>query len=138
MALAGELLLDFQNTVNFIGEPLRFRKFTRVLNTGSYDDVIALVSGTDTWVSGIIQPIGKGEASLVQQGFLLTNDLKVYVDGSVNVSGIWKLGIGSANPPTGEYSLLDTNVSNAPQINGSIIYHKLFCRKLPLGSLYGE
>ena len=138
MAFAGELLTDATNTINTYGESIRFRKFTVTINSGSYDSDQLLTSGADTWTSGIIQPIGRSEFNLVQQGLLLTNDLKVYVDGSVNVSGTFRIGIGSANPPSNEYQLAPNNLIESPFVNGSPIYKKLFLRVLTTGSLQGE
>lgn len=138
MTFASEILSDVQSTINNYGEPVRFRRFTRTFNTGSYDDEVLLTSGVDIWCSGLVQPIGKNEAHLVQQGRLFMNDLVVYVDGSVSVSGLWKLGIGSGSPPAGEYVLTDENLTNSPQLAGSIAYHKMFLRKLTNGSIVGE
>jgi len=138
MAIAGELFTDLKSTVNTYGQAVRFRYFVGSIGAGSYDDDISLFKeGNDTWVSGLVQPIGKAENDLVQQGLLKTDDLKVYFDSSVNVSGTWRLGIGGS-PPAQEYGLTEDNLRNSPLINGSVIYHKVFVRKLTTGSLVGE
>ena len=139
MAFADELFTDVQNTINEYGNPVRMRYFNKAFVTGSYDDQITLTqSGTDTWISGLVQPIGKSEQHLVQQGLLLTNDLVMYVDGGINVSGTWRVGIGSASPPTGEFVPLENNLVNSPNINGSVMYRMLFLRRIPTGSIFGE
>ena len=136
MVLAAELLTDVQSLINTHGEILRIRKFTRTLNTGSFDDEILLTSGVDTWGSGLIQSLGWNDNVLIQQGLLFKDDLKCYVDGSVNLSGTWKLGLGS--PTVNEYALASNNMVESPQINGSIVYQKVFLRRLTTGSLFGE
>jgi len=137
MAIAGELLTELQSTINNYGQAVRFRYFTKTINSGSYDSDILFTSGADTWASGLVQPIGKSENDLVQQGLLKTNDLKIYFESSVNISGTWKLGIGGS-PPANEFFLAEGNSINSPLINGSIIYHKVYVRRLPTGSLFGE
>ena len=104
MVFADGLFTSLQSTINNFGENIRFRYFTGSIQAGSYDDqIVYYKSGNDFWVSGLVQPIGKGEAYLVQQGKLFTNDMKVYFDSSVPLSGIWRVGIGGS-PPANEYA----------------------------------
>ena len=136
MVFAAELLADVNSFINTHGTIIRIRKFTRTIGAGSFDDDVLLTSGVDTWTTGCIQPLGFNDNILVQQGFLFRDDLRCYVSSDVNVSGTWKLGIGS--PPTNEYTLAKDNITESPHVNGSVIYQKMFLRKLTIGSLYGE
>ena len=136
MVLAGELLTDIQGFINAHGTICRIRKFTKTIGAGSFDSDVLLTSGVDTWQTGCIQAVGFNENQLVAEGMLKRDDLKVYFDSSVNVSGLWRLGLGS--PPTEEYSVANRGFIDSPQIAGSILYQKVFVRKLQNGSLFGE
>lgn len=138
MTFAGELSIDVQSTIDTYGQQIRFRYFTTTLNSGSYDSEAVFTSGTNSWVNGLVQPIGKSEIDLVQQGLLKTNDLKVYVGASVSVSGTWRVGIGGSPTPTNEYTLTEENLVESPMINGSRCYTKMFVRRITTGSLFGE
>lgn len=136
MVFAAELLLDVQNFINTHGQIMRKRTFVRTINTGSFDDDILLTSGTDVFFSGVVQSVSFSENHLVQEGLLKRDDLKIYIDGSNSISGLWRLGLGS--PPTEEFSLASRGVIDAPSVAGSILYQKFFVRKLQNGSLFGE
>ena len=136
MVFAGELLEDINSFINQYGTIIRIRKFTKTIGAGSMDDDVLLTSGVNVWTSGLIQSIGTNESNLVQQGLLKRDDFKIYVSGDVNISGLWKLGVGS--PTTEEYALANRGTIDAPQVNGSVLYQKAFIRKLQNGSLFGE
>jgi len=137
---------DFKEAVQEFGEVVRFRYFNGSRATTSYDDDVAMVtSGTDLFVSGIINPIDKGlrgsnESVLMQQGLLKNNDLRCYIEGGVaEASGNWRIGRGgSPAPGTNEYSLATENGVIAWDVGGTKIYDKIYLRKLSTGSLTGE
>ena len=145
------IITDFQNGVNealSFGQQIRIRYFNVGFGAGSYydDDVQLTISGGDYWTSGVILPItspqGRSEAVLVEQGQLLTNDTKLYVEGSLNTSGALRIGIGSNGtgspvPITGEYEILSQGVTKW-DVNATPILKKLYIRKLLTGSLTGE
>ena len=140
MSVTGsEVRSSFEEALKY-GQLVRFRYFDSSYGAGSYydDDVTLTVSG-NIWTSGLAQPVdasrGSYEAVLVEQGKLLSNDIKLYVKGDVNTSGIIRVGLGS--PPTGEYSVLDDGVISW-NINGEQVIKKLYLRRLPTGSLVGE
>lgn len=130
-----------QALIEFAGI-VRFRYFTVSGADANYDNDVTLTqSGPDIYVSGINQPLdkmdGTQDAVLMQQGKLLNNDRRLYVAGSVDTSGLWKLAIGS---PTGdEYSLAteDGGVT-AWSIADIDIYKKIYLRRLTTGSLAEE
>ena len=139
MANIGSDFKDGLNEVLKLGQLVRFRYFNSFY-TGEYDDDISLTqSGTDLWVSGVVLPIdasrGSSDAVLLQQGQILTNDTKLYVDGTTPCSGTYKIGLGS--PPLGEYSVLSDGVITW-NINAESIVNKLYIRRIPTGSLMGE
>ncbi len=142
---------DFQNGVTealLYGEQIRFRYFNIGYGPGSYydDDTILTISGNDFWTSGVVLPItnarGSSDAILLEQGKILMSDTKLYIDGAINTSGIWKLGLGSNGvgspvPITGEYSLLSEGIMKW-DVNATPVLKKLFIRRLTTGSLIGE
>lgn len=124
------------------GKRIRFKYFNSTYpGAGSYydDDLTLTQAGDDYWTSGLIQPIdqtrGSIDAVLVEQGRLLNNDSKIYVLGTVNTSGLWRVGVGS--PPTTEYAIVPEGIIPYP-INNEIVYKKLYVRILNTGSLAEE
>lgn len=137
------LVSDFQTGVN---EALKFGQLCRIkyyntIEIGEYydDDIKLTQSGNDLWLSGVILPIqntrGSNDAILLEQGKVLTNDTKLYIEGSINTSGVIKIGLGS--PIDGEYSLLSEGVTKWA-VNETPVLKKLYIRKLLTGSLIGE
>ena len=123
------------------GQLVRLKYFNPTYGAGSYydDDETLTQSGTDLWISGVVQPIdasrGSSDAILMEQGRLLTNDTKLYIEGEVNTSGVVKIGLGS--PPTNEYSILPEGVIDW-SVNAESIVNKVYLRRLTTGSLAGE
>ena len=122
-------------------QPVRFRYFNASYGAGSYydDDITLTQSGNDVWASGLVLPIdqsrGSSDAVLLEQGELLTDDTKLYVKGTCECSGTYKIGLGS--PPVSEYSVL--NAGNITwDVNDTSIFNKVYIRRLPTGSLVGE
>jgi len=130
---------QFQKILDANSDKIRFRKFTIARSATDYDDEVTLSSPVDTWASGNVQQVdslsNSQDALLVQQGKLLQNDIKVYVLGTIDTSGTWKMGLGS--PHREEYAPIPDGIQTH-FINGSPIYKKLFLRVLPNGSLIGE
>lgn len=122
------------------GEKVRIKYYTVSGATTGYDDNVALTkSGTDYYTSGLVQPLNNNpfsnDAQLVQQGRLLTDEKKIYLNGQVQTSGVFKIGIGSPNFQ--EYAVNDMGVKHH-NINGELVYKKAYIRYLTTGSLLGE
>lgn len=134
---------DFDSLLEY-GEQVRFRYYSEVFTGSSYDDDISLTqSGTDFWVSGIVQPITNkqfsSEALLLEQGKILLDDRKLYVAGDVQTSGTSPIKIGmSGSPTTQQYQILGQGQITQWDINGDPIYKKIYVRFLPNGSFIGE
>ena len=141
------IISDFQNGVAEAmkyGQICRIKYYNTGWGAGSYydDDVTLTQSGGDFWTSGVVLPItnarGSSDAVLLEQGKILMNDTKLYINGSVNTSGTWKIGLGSYTNMSGcEYSLLSEGVMKW-EVNDTDILKKLYIRYLTNGSLYGE
>ena len=137
---------DFAGIISENGAQLRFRYFTTAYpGAGSYydDDVTLTQSGSDLWISGLVQPIssprGSSEAVLFEQGKIKTNDLRVYLAGSTDTqtsSGAqWKVGVGSPN--RGEYVFAEAGAESW-ELSDVTVYKKLFLTRLTTGSLPEE
>ena len=137
---ASGLKKDIDNVLSN-GERTYFRYFTGSITTGSFDDLIILYkSGNDIQTSGLHFNLssrdGSSDRVLVEQGLLLNDDLKLYVLGHIETSGLFRIGLGGS-PPTRWYGVINeaTHTWNLLDTN---IYKKLFLRFLPIGSLIGE
>lgn len=123
------------------GQQLRIKYYNSSFGAGSYydDDIVLTQSGNNLWASGVILPInqsrGSNDAILIEQGKLLSNDTKLYIQGEINTSGILKVGLGS--PIYGEYSVLDDGIIKY-SVNQVDVLKKVYLRLLPNGSLIGE
>jgi len=142
MAISASSLRIDVNQILKNGEPVRFRYFnTSFAGGGSYydDDIVLTQSGTDFWTSGLVFPVnttrGSTDAFLVEQGRLLSSDLKLFVVGTVETSGLFKVGIGSPNLQ--EFAVVEDGV-HAYKVGTGYVYKKLYLRHLPTGGLTGE
>jgi len=141
------IVSDFQDGVTEalnLGKLCRLQYYSSDFGAGSYydDDVTLTKSGDDLWTSGVVLPIsntkGSSDAVLVEQGKLLTNDTKLYINGTINTSGTIKIGLGSYINMSGcEYSMLGEGVMKY-EVNDTDVLKKLYVRLIPTGSLDGE
>jgi len=143
MVTSESVKTDVKKIINY-GQPVRFKYYEpTIAGAGSYydDDVSLAQSGNDLWTSGLHFPISttgrlsSSESILMQQGKILENDLRLYVEGGIQTSGIVKIGLGS--PPINEYKIIEDGVQSW-ELNGSPAYKKLFIRVLTNGSFIGE
>jgi len=141
MSLSTELGQDFVQILKH-GDRVRFRYFNRTYPGGGsyYDDDLTLTqSGTDLYVSGIVFPLdhtdGSTDQILLAQGRIVNDDRRLYIAGSIQTSGLWRVGIGS--PPAREYAQIENGTFIWP-IEGTNIYKKIYIRNLPTGSLAEE
>ena len=139
MTFTSQLGADFHQTIKMIGLPLRIKYYnTTYPGAGSYydDDRTLSQSGSDLWISGVIMPVrakeGSDEAYLMSQGRILMEDKALYINGSISVSGIFQIGVGS--PPATENAVVGEGITSWTLENTSII-KKLYLRVLSPGSL---
>jgi hypothetical protein len=121
------------------GNQIRFKYFTTFYEEDDYDNPNTIQSGTDLWCSGLIFPInlnkGSSDAVFLQQGLILPGDRRIYVNGSVNTSGIFRIGVGS--PIINEYVLTSAGAVGE-EVDGTFVYKCLYVRCLNAGSLTNE
>ena len=135
-------LQDRFNEILAYGDQVRFKYYTQS-STGDYDDDITLTqSGTDLWTSGVQQPISSNQYSsdsvLLEQGKILLDDTKLYVQGTVQTSGLAEIKVGLGSPVRQEYQILGQGQVTEWGINGTPIYKKIYARILNGGSFVGE
>jgi len=141
MGNVGSDFVEGFNEVLKYGQLVRLKYFNTSFGAGSYydDDVTLNQSGSDLWISGIVLPIdrarGSSDAMLLEQGKLLSNDTKLYLEGYIDTSGTFKVGLGS--PPTGEYSVIPEGIIDW-KVNTESVVNKLYVRRITTGSLMGE
>jgi len=142
MTTASNLVDKFDKLLGY-GEQVRV-KYYNTQDTGDYDDDITLTqSGTDLWVSGVVQPISSNQYSsdalLLEQGKILMDDKKLYVAGNTQTSGLGPIKIGLNGSPTSkQYRILTDGQVTEWGVNGSAIYKKLYIKYLTNGSFVGE
>jgi len=144
MTVVSDLSSRFNEMLGY-GEQVRFKYYNTSFGAGSsYDDDTTLSqSGTDTWISGIVQPISSNQYSsdalLLQQGKILKDDKKLYVAGDVQTSGLGPVKIGlNGSPTTEQYRILEDGQVTEWGVNGSLIYKKVYLKYLTNGSFVGE
>ncbi len=93
MTVDERLSAGFSKVIDKAGKPIRIRYFSSV--TGSvWDDDVTLteVTGSEIWTSGVVLPLSNKEGSedvlLVEQGNLRNQDQRLYVNGSLDFTGV--------------------------------------------------
>jgi hypothetical protein len=134
---AASLQFEFSKAVEEFGSKMRFQYFVASGAAANYDDNVAYTqTGSTVWCNGIINIMtstqGSNDAILLERGRVLQSDLKVYVGGSINTSGIFTVGLGS--PVTQVYTIIPQG-TDAPMVDNTPIYKMMFLRALTTGSL---
>lgn len=140
MGIGTDTAVDFSGAVAEYGELIRIKHYLDSYSGAAYDNAYLTTSGTDNWVKGMHFPVatrfGGEDYKLVEQGRIQLDDRKLFIDPSVNLSGIAvKIGIGS--PVSAEYAVRDKGV-HVQEIEGVQIYKKAFIRILNTGSFPNE
>jgi len=143
MVFAEELKEDVAQAIAY-GDQVRLKYYTTTYGgANSYDDDVTYTqSGTNLWTSGLSQPIDNRpngvDAILLEQGLLQVDDIKLYVEGVVQTSGLAPIKIGIGSPVDNEYQILNQGQVIAPTVGGEFIYKKIYARILNNGSFVGE
>lgn len=141
MSLSNKFSKGFNEIINKVGAQIRVEYFTSTVGSVWDDDITWTQSGVDLWTSGVILPIshqrGTSESILLEQGKLIEDDKRMFVHGSLILTGSeMSIQIGVGSPVNETYTLLNSDirvdVSNVP------IYRKVFLRGIGgNGSLLG-
>lgn len=109
----------------------------------TYDDAPNLVqSGNDLWVSGTVQSLdttqGSTDSNLLEQGKLINNDTKVFINGSVMLTGsFYQVRVQLGSPTGDQYSLIPLGGINK-QVNGEAIFKQIYVRRITNGSALSQ
>ena len=137
---ATALIKGLNKAIHDAGTKIRVRYFNQTYDD-VYDDSVELTkSGTDLWTSGIVFSLNSRPAStdslLMEQGKLNNSDKKMFVNGSMIVTGSelqCKIMIGS---PGEDFAVIPDGCL-IQEAEGVAIYKRIFLRRLT-GSLIGE
>jgi len=143
MSVKDRLQGGFQRLLALAGTQIRIQSFSITIGSVYDDDGPLTKIGADLWTSGIILPIdqrrGSFDSVLVEQGKLINEDVRMFVNGSLAITGSEiqvTVGIGSPIPREVYTTIPDGTIR--AEIEGVPIYKKVFLSRLPLGSLIGE
>jgi len=143
----GTLPAGFSSIISTMGKPIRVRYFSAEIGSVWDDDTtLTEVTGSELWTSGIVLPLsdkyGSEDVVLVEQGKLRNQDQKLYVNGSLDFTGVGsnfsvKIGMNGSPTQTDNYTMVP--FGGVPYEAGGVqIYKKVFIRRLTNGSLIGE
>ena len=126
-------------TMNSQGRIIRLRYYTSTAGSVYDDDRIMTLSGTDLYISGLVQHVNPVQNSqeqiLVEQGRIGIDDKKFFIAGSVaGTSGlrVFTIGISGLNEI---YEPIIPGTIN-PQTKDNFVYQIIYGRLLPPGSLF--
>ena len=145
MSVQSQLIEGFRKIIERAGTPIRLQYFTISIGSIYSDDVTLTQSGGDLWTSGVHFPLnnqpGHSDSILLEQGQLINGDSKLFVHGSLLITGSElqvKITIGSPHNVDRNYTLIfpgatSWSVSNTP------IYKVVYLRQIgQTGSFLGE
>ena len=147
MGITNTLSAGFTNVVGKAGKPVRVRYFSETVGS-VWDDEVTLteVTGSEVWTSGVVLPLsnryGSEDVILVEQGKLTNQDQRLYVNGSLDFTGVGsnlkvKIGMNGSPTQTDNYTLIPQG--GIPyEVGGTPIYKKVYIRRLTNGSFIGE
>src|SRR3990167_10390423 len=113
MTTRQKLAAGYQKILDRAGIRIRVQYFNQVYDD-VYDDASVLVqSGGDLWTSGVVFPLsnnpGHSDSILLEQGKLINSDSKIYLHGSLLLTGSElsvKITVGSPSNVNTNYLLI--------------------------------
>lgn len=141
MTLTGLLATGFQKIINRGGARIRVQYFTSTIGSVWDDEVTWAQSGGDLWTSGVVLPIshqqGTSESVLLEQGKLIDDDKRLFIHGSLVLTGSeMTIRVGVGSPVNESYTLLNSDIR--VDVYNTPIYRKVFLRRIGgTGSLLG-
>ncbi len=142
MSLKNSLAGAFGKMIDRAGTPLKVQYFTSTIGSVYDDDTTWAQSGTDLWTSGIVLPLshqrGSSDSILLEQGKLINDDKKLFIHGSLVLTGSeMTITIQSGSPLGENFTMLDSSIR--VDVSNTAIYRKVFMRRIGgTGSLLGE
>ena len=137
MTVADKLSLGFASILSKAGTQISVRYYDVVYDT-VYDEQTSLVLSGTLWTSGVNMPInsrrGSEDSVLLEQGNVQSKDRKLYVNGSLDMTGpdqVIKVQIGS---PTGDIYTTIPLGGIVYEVTGTDIYKRQYLTLLNTGS----
>ena len=130
-----ELRTDFNNVIDENGISIRIINYPNIgfANAGYDDEQLISASGTSTSGGCIHMPIGPSDRQYVEQGLIMWNDSKMFIAGSIGISGNSVIAIGN----TGSlFEVLPQGILRY-DVSGTTIYQKVFIRQTASGQHAG-
>ena len=142
MSISDRLQGGFQRLLALAGTQIQVRSFSIIIGSVWDDDGTLTQIGADLWTSGIVLPIdarrGSFDSVLVEQGKLINEDIRLFVHGSLAITGSERqVTVGVGSPPREVFTTVPDGTIRA-EIEDIPIYKKVFLSRLPLGSLIGQ
>src|SRR3990167_2766198 len=141
MTTRQSLAAGYQKILDRAGIRIRVQYFNQV-----YDDASLLVqSGGDLWTSGVVFPLsnnpGHSDSILLEQGKLLNSDSKIYLHGSLLLTGSElsvKITVGSPSNTDTNYLIMPQGATSY-SVSNTPIYKVCYLRRVGgNGSLLNE
>jgi len=133
MPVQDQLAVGFDKVIRRAGGQIRVQYFTSTIGSVWDDDTTWAQSGGDLWTSGIILPIshqrGTSESILLEQGKLIEDDKRLFIHGSLVLTGsemTTTIAVGS--PIIERYTILDSDIQVS--VFDTPIYRKVFLRRI--------
>ena len=140
MTITNMLGAGFNSALDKAGELIRLRYFSQEPGSVWDDDVgLTMITGSELWISGIVLPLDIAGANtsedvvLLEQGKLRTQDQRLYVNGSLDFTGVGSnftvsIGMNGSPNPIEHYTMIQ--LGGIPyEVEGTQIYKKIFIRK---------
>lgn len=136
------LATNLSRLISRTGTPIRVNYYTSTIGSVWDDDTTYTISGASVWTSGVVLDInatrGSEDSVLLEQGKIFNGDIRLFVHGSLVMTGSHfavRIQVGS---PTGiQYSMIEQG-GHQSVMSSNPIFKKVFLRQLQGSTLFGE
>ncbi|MHA1876723.1 MAG: hypothetical protein ACTSUC_09805 [Promethearchaeota archaeon] len=133
MAIHTNLINGLNNIIGKAGDTLLIKYYTIALGS-VWDDDTTLSDAGSLWISGVVMPLDKTEGSqdsvLLEQGKLIDQDKRIYIHGSIAMTGSErKVSIQVGSPTGEEFSTIPIG-GQVWEVQGKPVYKKQYIRRL--------
>jgi hypothetical protein len=131
----------FNKAQSKFSQPVMISYYTTFGDEVYDDDPTLIQSGTSIWVSGTVQHLdtqqGSVDANLVEQGKLINNDIKLFLNGSIGLTGsVYQVRVQLGSPIGEQYTVIPLGgIGN--QVNDTIIYKEAYIRRFSQETISG-
>jgi len=144
MSLKDSFSAGFGAIMAKAGKPITIKYFSQTCGSVWDDDTtLTEIAGSQITTSGIVQPLNvrnkfnSEDVMLIEQGKLRAQDQRLYVNGSLDFTGVGSNLSVKIVMGTDSYTLVP--LGGTPyEVSNTQIYKKAYIRILPTGSLIGE